>query len=60
MGKRIIDMQRLYQSSTKPIWMRHPRSPYYLYPFWGLFAVVLVAPLLYIPNAIAGVKAKKN
>lgn len=57
---KIIELQKLFQHSAKPLWMRHPKSPYYLYPFWGLFAVALVSPLLYIPNAIMGVKAKKN
>ncbi|CAH02309.2 Cox7 [Kluyveromyces lactis] len=57
---KIIELQKLFQHSSKPLWSRHPRSAFYLYPFWGLFTVALVAPLLYIPNAIMGIKAKKN
>ncbi|CCF56677.1 hypothetical protein KAFR_0B03810 [Kazachstania africana CBS 2517] len=57
---RIIELQKIFQSSTKPLWWRHPRSPYLLYPFYGLFAVAVVTPLLYIPNAIRGIKAEKK
>lgn len=60
LANRVIEMQKLYQHSTKPIWWRHPRSKYYLYPFFGLFTVALVGPLLYLPNAFMGIKAKKN
>ncbi|EDO15936.1 hypothetical protein Kpol_480p23 [Vanderwaltozyma polyspora DSM 70294] len=58
--QRIIELQKLFQKSTKPIWWRHPRSAFYLYPFYGLFAVAVIAPLCYIPNAIMGIKAKKH
>ncbi|CCE90219.1 cytochrome c oxidase subunit VII TDEL_0B00900 [Torulaspora delbrueckii] len=59
MSNRIIELQKIFQSSTKPLWWRHPRSAFYLYPFYGLMAVAVVAPLLYIPNAVRGIKAKK-
>ncbi|CCE64563.1 hypothetical protein TPHA_0I00570 [Tetrapisispora phaffii CBS 4417] len=57
--QRIIELQKIFQKSTKPLWMRHPRSAFYLYPFWGLFTVAVVAPCLYIPNAILGIKPKR-
>ncbi|QLG73551.1 hypothetical protein HG535_0F00610 [Zygotorulaspora mrakii] len=59
MSNKIIQLQRLFQASHKPLWWRHPRSPYYLYPFYGLLTVAVVTPLLYIPNAVLGIKAKK-
>ncbi|CCK72130.1 cytochrome c oxidase subunit VII KNAG_0J00470 [Huiozyma naganishii CBS 8797] len=59
MSNRIIQLQRIFQSSTKPLWWRHPRSPFLLYPFYGLLTVAVVAPLCYVPNAIMGIKAKK-
>ncbi|CCH59317.1 hypothetical protein TBLA_0B04830 [Henningerozyma blattae CBS 6284] len=59
MANRVIELQRIFQQSTKPLWMRHPRSKFIIYPFFGLFTVALVAPLCYLPNAIMGIKAKK-
>lgn len=56
---RVIELQRIFQSSTKPLWWRHPRSPFLLYPFYGLLAVAVIAPFLYIPNAVRGIKAKR-
>lgn len=60
MANKVIELQKLYQKSAKPLWWRHPRSAFYLYPFFGLFAIAVVTPLLYLPNAVKGVKAKKN
>lgn len=57
---RVIELQRIFQSSTKPLWWRHPRSPFLLYPFYGLLAVAVIAPLLYIPNALRGIKANRT
>ncbi|CAL9736063.1 cytochrome c oxidase subunit 7, mitochondrial [Monosporozyma servazzii] len=57
---RVIELQKIFQKSTKPLWWRHPRSPFLLYPFYGLLTVAVVAPLLYIPNAVLGIKAKKS
>lgn len=62
MANKVIQLQKLFQSSTKPLWWRHPRSAFYLYPFYGLLTVAVISPLLYVPNAILGIKAenKKN
>ncbi|SCW01702.1 LAFE_0E05424g1_1 [Lachancea fermentati] len=60
MANRVIELQKMFQASTKPLWWRHPRSAFYMYPFWGLFAVAVIAPLLYIPNTVKGIKPKKN
>lgn len=60
MANRVIELQKIFQSSKKPLWWRHPRSPFLLYPFFGLLTVAVVAPLLYIPNAIMGIKAEKK
>lgn len=59
---KVIELQKLFQTSTKPLWWRHPRSPFYLYPYYALMAVAVIGPLLYIPNAIRGIKdeRKKN
>ncbi|CAI4716722.1 CDA_G0042870.mRNA.1.CDS.1 [Saccharomyces cerevisiae] len=59
MANKVIQLQKIFQSSNKPLWWRHPRSALYLYPFYAIFAVAVVTPLLYIPNAIRGIKAKK-
>ncbi|CAR21990.1 Cytochrome c oxidase subunit 7 [Lachancea thermotolerans] len=60
MANRIIELQKLFQSSQKPLWWRHPRSAFYMYPFWALFTVAVVGPFLYIPNTIRGIKDKRN
>ncbi|SCU99739.1 LAMI_0G00496g1_1 [Lachancea mirantina] len=60
MANTVIQLQKIFQASSKPLWMRHPKSKLYLYPFWGLFAVAMVAPLLYLPNAVRGIKPKKD
>lgn len=57
---RVIELQRLYQHSSKPLWWRHPRSGLYLYPFYGLFAVALAVPLVYTGRAILGIKDPKR
>ncbi|CCC69051.1 hypothetical protein NCAS_0C00610 [Naumovozyma castellii] len=58
--QNIIRNQRLYQKSLKPLWWRGPRSAFYLFPFYGLLAVAVITPLCYVPNAILGIKAKKE
>ncbi|CCD27255.1 cytochrome c oxidase subunit VII NDAI_0K00640 [Naumovozyma dairenensis CBS 421] len=60
LANRVIQNQRIFQKSTKPLWWRHPKSAFYLYPFYGLLAVAVIAPLTYIPNAIMGIKAEKR
>ncbi|ODV61922.1 cytochrome c oxidase subunit VII ASCRUDRAFT_75179 [Ascoidea rubescens DSM 1968] len=55
----VIELQRLYQNSDKSLWMRHPRSKFYIYPFWGLFAFTTGATLYYSGRAILGIKEKK-
>ncbi|KAL3234520.1 Cytochrome c oxidase subunit 7, mitochondrial [Nakaseomyces bracarensis] len=60
MANNVTKLQRLFQASSKPIWWRHPRSAFYLYPYYGLLAVAVLAPICYIPNAVLGIKAKKN
>ncbi|AAS54275.2 AGL216Wp [Eremothecium gossypii ATCC 10895] len=57
---KVIQYQKMFQASTKPLWKRHPRSNFYLYPFYGLFALSLLVPIAHIPNAIMGIKAKRS
>ncbi|GAV55929.1 hypothetical protein ZYGR_0AZ01010 [Zygosaccharomyces rouxii] len=58
MANKVIELQKIFQNSAKPLWWRHPRSAFYLWPFYGIFTVALVAPFLYMPNAVRGIKAK--
>lgn len=61
MANNVIEMQKLYQSSTKPLWMRHPRSKFYVYPYWALFWASMGVSLYYTGRAVLGIKdPKKN
>ncbi|ODQ61008.1 hypothetical protein WICANDRAFT_28229, partial [Wickerhamomyces anomalus NRRL Y-366-8] len=57
---RVIELQKLYQSSPKPLWMKHPRSKFYIYPFWALFTGVTAINLYYTGRAILGIKDPKK
>lgn len=54
--QRVIRLQKLYQNSDKPLWLRGPRSKFLVYPFYGLFAVSTSISLWYTGRAIAGIK----
>ncbi|CDR45109.1 CYFA0S16e02256g1_1 [Cyberlindnera fabianii] len=60
MANHVIELQKLYQSSTKPLWMRHPRSKFYIYPFWGLFWSVNAVTTYYLGRAVLGIKDPKK
>ncbi|SCV01763.1 LANO_0F13410g1_1 [Lachancea nothofagi CBS 11611] len=60
MANNVIGHQKLYQASSKPLWWRNPRSAFYLYPFYALFAVAVVGPFLYLPNTFRGIKDKRK
>ncbi|ODQ64193.1 hypothetical protein NADFUDRAFT_52525 [Nadsonia fulvescens var. elongata DSM 6958] len=59
-ANRVLEFQRLFQAkAAQPLWMRHPRSKFIVYPFWALFTVSLVQPLYYAGRAVAGIKEEK-
>ncbi|KAH3903593.1 cytochrome c oxidase subunit VII SCDLUD_001237 [Saccharomycodes ludwigii] len=57
MANHVIQLQKLYQSSTKPLWWRNPRSAFYMYPFWALFTFTAVAPFYWVGRMLVGKKA---
>ncbi|CDK27542.1 unnamed protein product [Kuraishia capsulata CBS 1993] len=57
--QRIIEMQKFYQSSKKPIYMAHPRAKYYLVPYAIGLTLSVSASLYYTGRAVFGIKDKK-
>ncbi|CAY69397.1 Hypothetical protein PAS_chr2-1_0746 [Komagataella phaffii GS115] len=57
--EKIIELQKFYQSTNKPIYAAHPRSKYYLIPYFGLLGVSVAATLFYTGRACFGIKDKK-
>lgn len=55
--QNIIRLQKLYQTSKLPMWMKHPRLKYYIYPYAAAYAVAVTVPLFYCGRAIVGIKA---
>ncbi|KAJ9090975.1 hypothetical protein QFC19_009321 [Naganishia cerealis] len=53
---RIIELQKLYQSSDKRLWLRGKHSKFVVFPFYALFTVSTVFPLYYTGRAILGIK----
>lgn len=54
--QRIIELQKHYQNTPKPLWLRGRQSAFLVYPFYALFAVSTVIPLYYSVRAVAGIK----
>lgn len=54
--QRIIKLQKLYQNSDKPLWLRGPRSKMLVYPFYAMFTFSTAVSLFYTGRAIAGIK----
>lgn len=54
--QRIIELQRRYQNSKQPLWLRGKYSKALVYPYYVLFAVSTAIPLYYTGRAIAGIK----
>ncbi|KAF5321692.1 hypothetical protein D9619_000703 [Psilocybe cf. subviscida] len=54
-----LEKQKMYQSSTKPIMMRGPRSGLYVGTFGVLFSVGMVATTYAIYNIVAGNKSEE-
>ncbi|KAL6939216.1 hypothetical protein ACO0RG_003045 [Hanseniaspora osmophila] len=57
MANRIIELQKMFQASQKPLWMRHPRSAFYVYPYYAMFFVGVTVPFYYVARSIVGKKA---
>lgn len=57
--QRIIDLQKRYQNSSQPLWLRGPRSKLVVYPFYALFTISTIFPLYYAGRGILGIKADK-
>lgn len=55
--QRIIELQKRYQNSNQPLWLRGPRSKLLVYPFYALFTVSTIVPLYYAGRGILGIKA---
>ncbi|CDO55946.1 similar to Saccharomyces cerevisiae YMR256C COX7 Subunit VII of cytochrome c oxidase [Geotrichum candidum] len=58
---RVIEYQKFYQNNTQiPLWLRHPRSKFIVYPYYALFTITCIGvPFFYLGHAILGIKAKK-
>ncbi|KAI5958355.1 COX7 [Candida theae] len=56
--QRIIELQKRYQTTPKPLYLRGARSALLVYPFYALFAVTTAVPLYYTGRAIIGLKEK--
>lgn len=54
--QRIIELQKRYQTSHQPLWLRGPRSKFLVYPFYALFTVSTAVPLFYAGRSILGIK----
>lgn len=54
--QRIIRNQKLYQASSKPLWMTGPRSKMLVYPYYAIFTFSTCVSLYYTGRAIAGIK----
>ncbi|KIM76400.1 hypothetical protein PILCRDRAFT_826404 [Piloderma croceum F 1598] len=39
---RMLEKQRYYQNSTKPLWRRSPRASLLLTPYYALFTVTMM------------------
>ncbi|KAG7858959.1 hypothetical protein KL919_003024 [Ogataea angusta] len=57
MPNRVIELQKFYQSTNKPIYMAHPRSKYYLIPYALGLTLSVGASLYYTGRACFGLKA---
>jgi cytochrome c oxidase subunit 7 len=57
--QRIIELQKFYQTSTKPLWRAHPNAKLVLIPYFAAFTVSLGAALFFTGRAAFGIKASK-
>lgn len=57
--QRIIELQKFYQTATKPLWRAHPNANLVLVPYFAAFTVSLGASLYFLSRAALGIKASK-
>ncbi|GMM27942.1 cytochrome c oxidase subunit VII [Martiniozyma asiatica (nom. inval.)] len=57
--QRIIEWQKFYQTTTKPLWRSHPNSKLILVPYFAAFALSVGASLTFVGRAALGIKASK-
>lgn len=56
--QRIIELQKYYQSTTKPLWRAHPNAKLVLIPYFAAFAISLGASITFALRAGFGIKAQ--
>lgn len=56
---RIIELQKYYQTTNKPLWRAHPNANLVLIPYFAAFTVSLGAALYYTGRAAFGIKDSK-
>ncbi|KAL6452945.1 COX7 Cytochrome c oxidase subunit 7 [Candida maltosa Xu316] len=54
----IIELQKHYQNTPKPLWLRGKQSAFLVYPFYALFTIATVVPLYYSGRAVCGLKER--
>lgn len=59
-ANNVLKLQKFYQTTKKPIWYAHPKSKYYLVPYFVGLTVSLSASLFFAFRAGFGIKATKN
>ncbi|GMM46693.1 cytochrome c oxidase subunit VII [Pichia kluyveri] len=57
--QRIIELQKFYQTTTKPLWRAHPNANLVLIPYFAAFGISLGASLYFAVRAGFGIKAQK-
>ncbi|KGK37911.1 hypothetical protein JL09_g2950 [Pichia kudriavzevii] len=55
----IIELQKYYQTTTKPLWRSHPNAKLVLIPYFAAFTVSLGAALFFTGRAAFGIKPQK-
>ncbi|GME73731.1 unnamed protein product [Ambrosiozyma monospora] len=56
---KVIELQKFYQTTKKPIWYAHPRAKFYLVPYFAAFGLSLSVSLYYTVRAGFGLKANQ-
>lgn len=57
--QRVIELQKYYQTTTKPLWRAHPNANIVLIPYFAAFFLSLGASFTFAVRAGMGIKAQK-
>jgi cytochrome c oxidase subunit 7 len=57
--QRVIELQKYYQTTTKPLWRAHPNANLLLIPYFAAFGLSLSVALFYTGRATLGIKDVK-